>query len=286
MVQSTEQFTEAGPVPRAAFHVHLEPNELIEVSELTAALGSLSRQYQAFATSEGATPRAADAKLLVSSIRPGSIDIALVPDLASAAGIFVPLFDNAEHLIGFGKHIFNLVSMFRRDTSEKDRESITLKDCDDATNIVRPIAQHGGVQKFTVIKGDVTYAPVLVMDAAAAMDIQTNATQARKKFALLEARPVQGVSLVFKRMDTDITKTDGNSSPDKGIIPEIDPKPKAIIFTSDMVHIKKEMLGNEANPYLKVYFVDVEASKIGEKVVSYRVVGFHGKDDLPDAETD
>jgi hypothetical protein len=53
---------------------HLEPQEPIEVYELTGALGSLARQYQVFAVANSLSEKAGDARLLVSSVKPGSID--------------------------------------------------------------------------------------------------------------------------------------------------------------------------------------------------------------------
>ena len=85
--------------------------------------------------------------------------------------------------------------------------------------------------------------------------------------------------MVWKRLDSDDASTEGNS-PDKAIIEEIDPKPKAILFTDEMADLKRVMIQDEEKPFQKVYFVDVEVSRVGDKVVSYRVVGYHGKDDL------
>jgi len=53
--------------------LHLEPSEPIEVSELTGALGALARQYQTFAVQNQLAKKPSDARLLVSSVAPGSI---------------------------------------------------------------------------------------------------------------------------------------------------------------------------------------------------------------------
>jgi hypothetical protein len=63
--------------------LHLEPSEPIEVSELTGALGALARQYQGFAVQNQLAKKPSDARLLVSSVAPGSIDISLYPDLVA-----------------------------------------------------------------------------------------------------------------------------------------------------------------------------------------------------------
>ena len=41
------------------------------------------------------------------------------------------------------------------------------------------------------------------------------------------------------------------------------------------------MIDDDENPMQKVYFVDVEVSRVNDKVMAYRVIGYHGKDDLP-----
>ena len=93
----------------------------------------------------------------------------------------------------------------------------------------------------------------------------------------LEVR--QRVPLVWSRLDRDKSKSDGRT-PDKAVIEEIDAKSKPVFFTDEMAFLKKQMIADEDNPYQMVYFVDVEVSQAGGKVASYRVVAYHGKDDL------
>ena len=80
-------------------------------------------------------------------------------------------------------------------------------------------------------------------------------------------------------MDRDAAKTQG-SSPDKALIEEIDSKAKSVFFADEFSYLKKEMIDNQDNPYQKVYFVDVEVSRIEGRVTAYRIVGFHGTDDI------
>lgn len=103
--------------------LHLEPGESIEVSELTGALGAVARQYQAFAVQNQLAKKPSDARLLVSSVAPGSIDISLYPDLVAylaAVPMLAPLIDKAELIIRFGetlKVLFELFKKKRRETS-------------------------------------------------------------------------------------------------------------------------------------------------------------------------
>jgi hypothetical protein len=106
---------------------------------------------------------------------------------------------------------------------------------------------------------------------------------AHEKKALLQnadAEIRQRVPMVWKRLDRDATSPEAKTSPDRALIEEIDPKPRAVFFTDEMSAIKKQMIDDEVNPYQNVYFVDVSVSRIADKVVAYRVIGYHGKEEL------
>lgn len=271
-------------VDEPCLQLHLEPSEPIEVGELTAALGSLARQYQAFAVRSEIAKKPSDARLLVSSVSPGSIDISLYPDLMThlaSVGIFAPLIDKAELIARFGKAIKSLLDLFAQKKESAVGEAISVKDCEDAINIVKPIANHGGSQTFNTINGGVTV-NILTMNASDAEKILESAIT--QKAALLQSSSAaeikQRVPMVWKRLDRDPTKPKAKSSPDRALIEEIDTKSHPVFFTDEMSFLKTEMIDDEENPYQSVYFVDVSVSRISGNVVSYRVMGFHGKDEL------
>ncbi|WP_018320059.1 hypothetical protein [Bradyrhizobium sp. WSM2793] len=70
---------------------YLEPEEPIEISELTGALAAIARQYQTYAVENELATKNSEARLLVSVVKPGSIDINLVPDLVSTVAMAGPL---------------------------------------------------------------------------------------------------------------------------------------------------------------------------------------------------
>jgi hypothetical protein len=92
--------------------LHLEPASPIEVSELTGALGALGRQYQIFAWERGVVGRTGDARLLIASVKPGSIDINFLPDLSMVAALIVPLINETDLLVKFGERIKALLTFF------------------------------------------------------------------------------------------------------------------------------------------------------------------------------
>jgi hypothetical protein len=267
---------------RPLLQLHLEPGEPIEVDELTAALSALSHQYQSFAVREGWGGRASDARLLVASVAPGSIDINFLPELAIAGGLLAPLLPYADLIAKFAESLSSLFEFFKGDDKGGPiAERVTIKDCDDAINLAAPIAQHGGSQTFNIIKGDVYTGPVLMMNSGEAREVLEGAQRTKARLLFPASKPHQRVSMVWKRLDSDETATKGVRSPDKGLIEEIDPdKPHAVLFTDEMMYLKTEMMRDAENPYRKVYFVDVEVSRVGERITAYRIVGYHGSDDL------
>ena len=266
----------------AILQLHLEPAEPIEVAELTAALGSLSRQYQAFAARAGYGEKASDARLMVASVSPGSIDINLMPYVALATGLLAPLIPYEEVIGKFLEGLSSLFSFFGKHKSGSlPSHDITIKDCDDAINIASPIANRGGSQTFLNFHGDVWINPIISMDASEAREIVEGAVREKGRLlSPLAAKSYQRVSMVWKRIDSDEVATKGIRSPDKGLIEEIDSKPHAVLFTDEMTYLKAEMMEPSQNPHRKVYFVDVEVSRVGDKVAAYRIVGYHGHDDL------
>ncbi|MBB4261837.1 MULTISPECIES: hypothetical protein [unclassified Bradyrhizobium] len=262
---------------------YLEPEEPIEISELTGALAAIARQYQTYAVENELATKNSEARLLVSVVKPGSIDINLVPDLVStvamAGPLLAPLIDKVELIEKFGKHLKSLIDLFAKKREATAADNISIKDCDDATNIVKPIASHGGSQTFNVINGPVTVQLLTVTAQEASSIIETAALE-KTLLQNPKAEVLQRVPMVWKRLDRDSVKSEAKTTPDRALIEEIDEKPHAVFFTDEMSHLKMQMIGDEENPYQAIYFVDVVVSRSSGKVVSYRVIGYYGKEEL------
>jgi hypothetical protein len=171
-----------------------------------------------------------------------------------------------------------LIDLF---SSEKPETGVTLRDCEDAINISNPIAQHGGVQTFNIVQ-DQRVTNVFITDTRTARRVVENAASKKAELQAPDSPPEkrQRVSMTWSRLDKDQTKKSGRS-PDRAVIEELNPKAHAVFFTDNMAFLKKEMMDDADNPYQQVYFVDVEVSRAaGGKITAYRVVGYHGKDDL------
>lgn len=258
--------------------LHLEPNEPLEVSELAGALNAFARRYQTFAAAEEADGTATSGRLLVASVAPGSIDINFIPDALAATAPLIPAMVNqAATLAKFATSLKTLIEAFAG--KKPVPADVTVKDCEDVVNIVKPTADHGGSQVFNVFNGPTIYQTVEVAAPEAQRAVE-GAVRKKAELQFPQQATRQRVSMIWKRLDRGDAKIEGKRSPDLGLIEEIDPKPHAIMFTDEMSYLKREMIGDEENPMLRVYFVDVEISRVAERVTSYRITGYHGSDDF------
>ena len=241
------------PPQGAQLQLHLAPSEPIEISELTGALASLARQYDVFVHGQESLAGIGTARLLVDSVAPGSIDISFVPDLSSAAIFAMPIISDVHVVSDFAGHLRWLLEKFQG----AEKSNVTVKDCDDAINIVKPTANHGGTQTFNVFNGPIIQ-HIISIDAPSARRITEDAVREKAHLQSTEAER-KNISMVWKRLDRDRAKSKG-STPDKALIEEIDPKPRPVFFQDVLSYLKDEMIKNEENPYQKVYFVDVDVS--------------------------
>ncbi len=259
--------------------LHIETIHSVPVEDLSAALSAYGRQYQDFVLTEGLAPKPGDARLLVSSVSQGSIDISFIPELAAIGMTMLPIIDQGTLVLKFADQLLGLLKHFKGETPNNATPGVTIKDCDDVANIVSPVADNGGTQNITVVNGGVTV-NVLTVTQAEARQMRRAATTLRENLSAPTIETRKAVPLTWHQLAKDAPKTSGKRSPDQGIIEEIDKDAHAVLFTDDTAHLKDELIGDGENPYRKVYFVDVEVSRVSDRVVAYRVFGFHGKENL------
>ena len=269
----------------AQLQLHLAPREPIEVYELTDALTALRRQYHIYVDRELKLEKGSQAKLLVSSVAPGSIDINLLPQLVHDTVVAAtPIVTQLTVVNNFAKHVKSLLDTFsgKEKKDAKPSDQITVGDCNDAIAIIKPVAEHGGSQTFNTYNGPVIHQTFNV-DAIEARQVIENAIRTRSELQFPEAERRQRVPMMWSRLDRNPAKSQG-SSPDKTIIDEIDPQPKSVFFADEFLYLKKTMIEETDRPFQTVYYVDVEVSRVAGKVMSYRVVGYHGNDEIENGE--
>ncbi len=266
--------------PTAGLQLHIEPARFVEAGDLAKALRAMERQYEAFALREGLVTRTSQATLRISSFKPGSLDILFSPEIIGAITAFTPAVAGLETIAKFSEHLKKIFDLFKSnpETPSKELSGISAKDCDDVMNIAAPIAKHGGSQTFNQINGGVTV-NFYGMSQSEASDIMSGAGAAKAAIKEPEAKRRQRVALIWSQIDRNQAKTNGTRSPDQGIIQEIDPRPHSILFIDELSSLKNEIVVGE-NPLTKIYFVDIDIVEVEDSIVAYRVVGFHGAQDI------
>lgn len=259
--------------------LHIETVHSIQVEELTAALNSYAKQYQQFAIEEDLVSKGSDARLLVSSVSEGSIEISFIPELVAVGMTMLPIIDQGTVVLKFAEQLISLIRHFHPSAESNGKPDITIRDCDDVANIVSPVADNGGQQTIVVVNGGIHVNSARINQSEARI-IRAKAERTRELLTVPSSETREAVSLTWHQLAKDAPKTQGKRSPDQGLIEELDDVPHAILFTDETAHLKGELIAEGENPYRMVYFVDVEVSRVGGKIVSYRLCGFHGKEEL------
>ena len=159
---------------------------------------SLARQYDVFSHRHESIAGIGAARSLIDSVGSGSIDISFVPDLSSAAILAMPLISDVRVVSEFAGHLRWLFEKFQgAEKSDSNR-----KDCDDAINIVKPTANHGGTQTFNVYNGPVLQ-QIVAIDVSDARRITEEAVREKARLQSMEAGRRERVSMVWKRLDRD-----------------------------------------------------------------------------------
>jgi hypothetical protein len=267
---------------RAILQLHLEPHQPIEIEKLTGTLASISHQYEVF---ERRHHHGGGTRIMVAEVAPGSIDIKFILDhIHIAAGLLLPMVSDIKTVTDFAESVKALLKWFSGSFEPTTDPDPTIRDCNDAINFVKPTATHGGTQTINVHHGDVIN-NIVNINGDEARKIIENAAFEKARLQLPASERKQRVSMIWKRLDRDPATAKG-TTPDKALIEEIDPKPKPVFFDDQLSYLKDDMIKSEDKPFQKVYFVDVDVSRVSDKVTAYRIVGYHGNDLLDNGEPD
>ena len=135
-----------------------------------------------------------------------------------------------------------------------------------AMNIALSVVEAGGKQTINHVNIQGDFQPVYTLDAKAAHQVMGNAADTKAILQHPAAERLNSQAMVWKTFDKSHARTEGQRSPDKGIIDEIDPSPKAILLGDDEAGMKVDILASDENPMQMIYFVDVEVVRVQQKI--------------------
>lgn len=136
-----------------------------------------------------------------------------------------------------------------------DPQTVSIRDCDNAANIVKPIIQAGGVLNVNVIE-NVHVHPVDQVDFQRAQRITRHAEKAKSQLLLPHEERHFGVPLIWKTLDRSPPKTDGVRAPDKAVVPMLDERAHSVTFGENTA-VKQAIVAGDENPMQMIYYVDI-----------------------------
>jgi len=224
---------------------------------------ALADEYSSFCGKKGYEP---GSKLYVSEVRKGSV----IVDLIAAAGT-VAMLNDVNTIVEFGTHIKKAYNYLRGNSSEKP-------DCVDTgtyrnfKKIVEPACKDSD-SRFVISVVDSPNSLVNVMMDGVSHDVSVVKQRAEAKDGMDNLPNVvreQKSVLILSQL-----RNSGDSVGDRGIIEKFSKNAKKLISVDES--FKRAVLDSSENAFNYGYIVDVEVSKIGDRVVAYRILKYHEK---------
>ncbi len=243
--------------------VHLYNSKPVEVTDLADMMVALSNEYSSFCKKRGA---AGESKLYVSEVRKGSVIVDLIA-ISSA----VALIENFNSIVEFGGHIKSAYEYLRGITSDRPSDvdvetfrnfkKIVEPSCKDANSRITISVVDSPNSLINVMMDGVSHDASVVKNASDAKDDMENLPSILKE---------PKVVLYLSQL-----RNSGDSVGDRGIVENFSKSPKKLISVDDS--FKRAVLDSSDNAFNYGYVVDVEVSKIGDRIVAYRIMKYHEK---------
>lgn len=259
--------------------VTLDLAEPVEIADFAALFAGIGSQFDRFLAEQHPEMKG-QAHMYVKEVRKGSIVADLIPSIPDLVGYM----DNVLIVGGFGalfsKRVRKLISgQFIEATGKTDVVEVgkTLRAISkDNTGdmMVESVELEDGIWKRKVL---------LKFSAPEARKAEATLEEQKREMDKVERADLSRVLMTFERSrksDTDLNKPTGELV----IIEASDPKPKALIYGSEMVErrIKTEIRDADDNIYKKGFIVDANVQMRLGRIVGYTVTEVRQVIDLPD----
>lgn len=253
--------------------IHISNSKPVEVSDFTRTMSAFGTMFSCFAQKNGKSKEEANARLYVSKIVEGSIDIHLV-ELATAS--MLPFIENTNLVIEFAKHIKSIYDYYISGNGKKPDLSVPeLKGAHDMMSVTAN--DKGSNMAVQVINGDVDR---VIYEGCTFNFIEGNSIQNQSARELKDMKMISDEGDVYSRQLMTIFQVQkgGNQTGNKGIIDAISDKKMGLVFDSD--ELRNKILRSDDNPMKKGYVVDVIVLTASGKPVAYKILNLHDVIDL------
>lgn len=253
--------------------IHIKNSQPVDVSDFTKTMSAFGTLFSNFAQKNGKSKEEANAKLYVSKIIEGSIDIHLV-ELASLA--VIPFVENSNLILEFAKHIKSIYDYFVLSKGDKPELNVPeLKGVHDMVSI--PANDRNGLMTVQVINDN---AGNVIFEGCTFNHIEGNGIQNQSDNALKERKALSNEGDIYRKQLMTIyqVRKDGADRGNKGVIDAISDRKLGLVFDSDT--LEDDILRSAQNPMLKGYIVDVIVQTVQGKPAAYKIMALHDVIDL------
>ena len=253
--------------------IHIKHSQPIEISDFTKTMNGVSGLFSSFAQQNGKSKEEANAKLYVSKIQQGSIDIHLIE--IATTGI-IPFMENSNLILDFAKHIKSIYDYYVK--GEPSRPELSMSDLRNIHDLVSvPSNDRKGTMSVQVINGDVEN---IIYNGCTFNNTDSNSSQNQIDKEIEIKKKMQPSDDVWERQLMTIyqVRKDGTPAGNKGVIDAISDKKLGLLFDSD--ELENKILHSEENPMRKAYYVDVVILTANGKPAAYKVLELHDVIDL------
>jgi hypothetical protein len=247
--------------------IHIENSQPVEVADFTKTMNAFGALFASFAQKNGKSKEEANAKLYVSKIIEGSIDIHLV-ELATMG--IIPFVENSNLILDFAKHIKSIYDYYVKGASFKpELTPADLRNVHDMVSV--PANDRNGVMSVQVIRGNVDS---ILYSGCTFNYIEGNGIQNKSDYEQKEIRSVSDNGDVYKKQLMSIYQVrKGEGVGNKAIIDAISSKALALLFDSKV--LEDEILRSDINPIKSAYYVDVMILTAQGRPAAYKVMALH-----------
>lgn len=253
--------------------IHIKNSQPVDVSDFTKTMSAFGTLFSNFAQKNGKSKEEANAKLYVSKIIEGSIDIHLV-ELASLA--VIPFVENSNLILEFAKHIKSIYDYFVLSKGDEPELNVPeLKGVHDMVSI--PANDRNGLMTVQVINDN---AGNVIFEGCTFNHIEGNGIQNQSDNVLKERKALSNEGDIYRKQLMTIyqVRKDGTDRGNKGVIDAISDRKLGLVFDSDI--LEDEILRSAQNPMLKGYIVDVIVQTVLGKPAAYKIMALHDVIDL------
>ncbi|WP_421855895.1 hypothetical protein [Oricola sp.] len=258
--------------------VRLDIKKPVEIGDFASLFAGMGGQFDAYLREFHPELRG-KAQMYVKEVRKGSIVADIFPNVPDLIGYM----DNVLIVLGFGalfsKRVRALISgQFIDDAKKSD-----IKEIGDT---IKSVSNDSGgqmkIESVTYEDGVWRRNLEIKFDTKEARAAQRTLEEQKNALDQIEHVDYQRVLMTFERSrksDTDLDKTG-----ELVVIGEVNEKPKALIYGSELIEqkIKHEIREADDNIYKKGFVVDANSRLRDGRIVAYVVTQVHQIVDLPD----